>query len=46
MSENNTPQNTPPQESKEITSTANHIQLLEWKPEAFAGIDPSRIECT
>lgn len=28
--------------TKEITSTANHIQLLQWTPEAFAGIDPTR----
>lgn len=31
-----------PQPEKEVTSTANHIQLLTFKPEAFAGIDPSR----
>ena len=36
-------QHTPPAEQpKEVFSTANHIQLLQWKPEAYAGIDPSR----
>lgn len=28
--------------SAEVKSTANHIQLLKWVPEEFAGIDSSR----